>query len=386
MRGKVLLAAVLIGLAPPAVAQAPAPAAAAEDAPAAEFWTISNERLSFAPAQLSVPRRIAGAEYFETREFSHEGEGVDTAVRYRSADQKVFATLYVYYPSLAHSGVQALATDQAIRASSKPPTVRMLGTAVASAAGKPAVAVTADYDHYLGGLATRAAFIKAGRWMLKLRVMGPEARSAEVASVMTALLDGLRFEGEVQPRPAQPISAGECATADRPDAKVVTGDDAAADATLATLDAAGQPAANAKPGKQKPLPARIGRDWCRTTLQVGDNRVTVLQATGKGRPAGDGDSALLVLIGDSGGVIEVVRLAKEKKYLLLNHSMAGVDVLGRYDGLPSLAQIGRLFGEPAQPRARVRLTSGGGVEVGIPVKPGEEPEGARAEPPAGPSS
>ncbi|HET9638853.1 MAG TPA: hypothetical protein VFP12_06570 [Allosphingosinicella sp.] len=375
MRGKVLLAAILIGTALPAFAQDPAPAPAAP-APADEYWKVSGERLSFAPAKLSVPRRVAGAEYFETREFSHEGEGVDTAVKYRSADQKVVATLYVYYPSLAHSGVQAIATDQAIRASSKPQTVRALGTAVASAAGKPGVAVTADYDHYLGGLASKAAFIKAGRWMLKLRVSGPEARSAEVASVMTALLDGLRFEGEVQPHSAQPISAGECATTDRPDAKAVTdGDGAEADATLATLDAAGQPAAGASSGKRKPLPARIGRDWCRTSLQVGDNRVTVLQSTGKGGPRGGlvGDSALLVLIGDAGGVIEVVRLAKEKKYLLVHHAIAEAEVLGRYDGFPSLAQIGRFFVEPVQVRARVRLTAGGGVEVGVPVSPGTEP-------------
>ncbi len=385
MRGKVLLAAVLIGMAPPAFAQAPAPAAAADPDPVAEFWTVAGERMSFAPAKLSVPRRFAGTEHFETREFSHPGEGVDTAVKFRSADQKVVATLYAYYPSLAHSEVQALATDQAIRASSKPQTVRALGTAVASAGGKAGVAVTADYDHYLGVLATRSAFIKAGRWMIKLRVTGPEARSAEVASVMTALRDGLRFEGEVQPRPAQPISAGECATTDRPDAKAVTGDDAAADAMLATIDPAGQPAADARRGKQKPLPARIGRDWCRTTLQVGDNQVTVLQATGKAKPAAGGDSALLVLIGDSGGVIEVVRLAKEKKYLILHHAMAGVNVLGRYDGLPSLAQIGRLFVEPTQPRARVRLRPDGSTEVGIPVDPGTEPETAGAEPPASPN-
>lgn len=376
MRGKVLLAAILIGLAPPAAAADPAPAAAAAPAPAAEFWKVSGERLSFAPAKLSVPRRVAGAEHYETREFSHQGEGVDTAVKYRSADQQVFATLYVYYPSIAHSGVQALATDQAIRASSNPSTVRPLGTAVAPAAGKPEVAVTADYDHYLGGLASKAAFIKAGRWMLKLRVSGPEARSAEVASVMTALLDGLRFEGEVQPRPAQPISARECATTDRPDAKAVTdGGDAAADATLAASDAAGQPAASARPGDKTPLPARIGRDWCRTALQVGADQVTVLQATGKGRPGvgPGGDSALLVLISDGGGVIEVVRLAKEKKYLLLHHAIAGVDVLGRYDGLPSLAQIGRLFGGPLQVRARVRLKPEGGTEIGVPAPPGEEP-------------
>ena len=59
-----------------------------------------GRRLGLRQAELR-PRRIAGLEYFETSEFSHKGEGLDTGIKYRSADQKVVATLYVYYPSLA---------------------------------------------------------------------------------------------------------------------------------------------------------------------------------------------------------------------------------------------------------------------------------------------
>ncbi|HEX9946913.1 MAG TPA: hypothetical protein VGA98_05170 [Allosphingosinicella sp.] len=358
MRGMILLGALLLGLAVPA---------AAADPPAANpFWKASGERLSFNPAQLSVPRRAAGVEYFETAEFSHKGEGLDTAIKYRSPDQKILATLYVYYPSFAHTGVQAIATDQAIRGGTRSPGLRSLGTGVASAGGMRGVAVTADYENYLGANRSKAAFIKAGRWMLKLRVTGPEPRSAEVAAVMTALLDGLRFEGKVQPLPAAPISAGECAATERGDAAVVAGGGDAA--TIAMSDAAGQPAANAKRGKQKPLLARIGRDWCRTTLQVGGQKTAVLQATGKD-PAGGGlggHSALLVLYSDSGGVLEVVRLAKERKYLLLHHDIADVKVLDTYDGLPSLAQIGQLFSNPTGIRARVRLKPDGSSDIELP--------------------
>src|SRR5687767_13123810 len=136
MRGTMLIGALLLGLAAPGAAQvSPAPDA---------FWAVSDERLSFKPAQLTVPRRVAAAEYYETMEFSHKGEGVDTAIKYRSADQKVFATLYVYYPSFAHSGIQAIATDQAIHGSGRSPGLRVLGTGVARAGGKPGVAVTGD--------------------------------------------------------------------------------------------------------------------------------------------------------------------------------------------------------------------------------------------------
>lgn len=366
MRGMNLLAALLLGLAAPAMAQdAPAPDA---------FWNVSDQRLSFKPAQLSVPRRAAGVEYFETTEFSHKGEGVDNAIKYRSADQKILATLYIYYPSFAHTGVQAIATDQAIRGNPRSAGVRSLGTSVASAAGKPGVAVTADYDNYLGDNYSKAAFVKAGRWMLKLRVTGPESRSAEVGAVMTALLDGLRFEGKVQPRPAAPIAAGQCASTDRPEAAVAAGGGEAT--TLAMSDAAGEPAVKASSGERKPLPARIGRDWCRTVLQVGNQQTAVLQATGKDRPRRglDGESALLVLYSDSGGVLEVVRLAKERKYVLLHHDIAEVKVLDSYDGLPSLAQIGRLFTDPTGIRARVKLNPNGSTGVELPGarNPGKE--------------
>jgi hypothetical protein len=354
----ILLAALLIGLAAPAAAQ---------DPPAAEaFWTVSNQRLSFGPAKLSAPSRAATVEYFETTEFSRKGEGLDTAVKYRSPDQKVFATLYAYYPSFAHTGVQAIATDQAIRGNPRSPGVRPLRTGIAPAAGKPGMAVTADYDHYLGDNVTKAAFVKAGRWMLKLRVTGPESRSAEVAAAMTALLDGLRFEGKAQPIPAAPIPAPECKAKDRPDAAFAAG--GGEGVAIAMADAAGQPADKGSSGDKKPLPGRIGRDWCRTLLEVGDQKLAVLESTGRDRSgrAPGAASALLVLYSDSGGVIEVVRLAKDRKYLLLHHDIAEVNVLESYDGLPSRAQIGRLFADPARIRARVRLKPDGATDVELP--------------------
>lgn len=199
--------------------------------------------------------------------------------------------------------------------------------------------------------------------MLKLRVTGPESRSAEVAAIMKALLDGLRFEGETQPNPAAPISAGECPAGGRPDAKVLAagGGDAA---TIAIIDAAG--GAVPKGAGAKPAPGRIGRAWCRTELPVGNQKMAVLQSTG-GAPAGgaDGNSALLVLYSDAGGILEVIRL-KDDTYLMLHHGIGEVNILDSYDRLPSLAQIGRFFAEPVQIRARVRLKPDGNASVELP--------------------
>jgi len=369
MRG-MILAALALGLAAPAGWAEAAQVPQAPQAPEAkEYWTVSDQRLSFGPARLSAPRRAAGVEYFETAEFSHKGEGLDTAIKYRSADQKIFATLYVYYPSFAHSGVQAIATDQAIRGP-RSPAIRALGGGIAPAAGTPGVAVTADYDHYLGENRTKAAFIKAGRWMVKLRVTGPESRSAEVEAVMAAVLGGLRFEGATKPVAAMPLAAGECEAGDRADAGPAPGGGEAI--TIALADAAGQPAGNAKGGDRKGFPSRIGRGWCRTLLQVGEQKTAVLQATGK---SGSGPrSVMLVLYSDSGGVLEVVHVPKERKYLLLHHDIAEVKVLESFDSLPSLAQIGRLFSgqAPTSIRARVRLKPDGPADVELPGAPENE--------------
>lgn len=365
MRFMMLVAALATGIGSPVMAAEPAPANA--------FWQVSNERLSFKPAQLSVPRRAAGAEYFETTEFSHNGEGVDTAIKYRSADQSILATLYVYYPSFSHAGVQSIATDQAIRGNARSPQIRALGSGVAAAAGKPGLALTADYENYLGDNYSKAAFVKADRWMLKVRVTGPETRKSEVDAVMKALLDGLRFEGKVQPLAAAPIAAGQCKPGDRPAATIVAGGGGEA-ASVGILDAAGQRADNARPGDNRLYLGRVGRNWCQTLLQVGDRKTAVLEATGK---AGSEDSsALLFLYSDSGGVLEVVRLAKERKYVLLHHDIAEVKVLESYDRLPSRAQIARLFSgtAPTNIRARVRLKPDAAAQIEL---PGAQTEPAR---------
>ncbi|MGA9581258.1 MAG: hypothetical protein WBR13_04740, partial [Allosphingosinicella sp.] len=147
---------------------------------------------------------------------------------------------------------------------------------------------------------------------------------------------------------------------------VIVADGGGDGATLAATDAAGEPAVKSASGNEKAIPARIGRDWCRTMLQVGDQKMAVLQATGKG---GSGDqSALLVLYSDGGGVLEVVRRPKTGKYLLLHHDIAEVKVLESYDRLPSLSQIGGLFSEtkPVSIRARIRLKLDGSASIELP--------------------
>ena len=192
------------------------------------------------------------------------------------------------------------------------------------AAGIAAAAQAADYKGYLGRFFSKAAFVKAGRWMVKVRVSGPQARAGEVNEITAALLDGLRFEGEDKPKPANPIAAAECGTAAAEAARLLPNDNSALEgALLGTFDAAGLVADNAKPNDKKLLLPRIGSHWCRSSLSVGEARFTILRATGADSSAtGVGaKSVLLLLHRDSGGIFEVVRL-EERKYLLLDHMIA----------------------------------------------------------------
>jgi hypothetical protein len=363
MRGMMGLATLLLALAVPPAALAVKPEAS---------WTVSGQGLSFEAAGISVARNAAGAVYFETTEFSHPGEGIDTAVKYRTADGAVFATVYAYYPSVAHSGLQAIATDAAIRSNSETP-VKALVTAVAAAGQSRDVALTADYDDYLGRFFSKAAFVKVGRWMVKVRVSGPQARAAEVEAVMAALLESLRFEGKARPQPAMPLSVSDCSGPERADARLLPdGEFGLTGALLATFDASGLTDTVKPRDGDAPLLPRIGREWCRSTLQIGDRSATLLEARDLDGPADGfgGKSALFLLYSDSGAMFEVVRLKEERQFLLLSHDIGQAEVLGTYDALPSAGQLRRLFSDPGEHgriRARVKLKPNGNTDIQLPT-------------------
>jgi len=295
----------------------------------------------------------------------------------RSADRAVFASVYVYLPSVSHTGLQAIATDAAIQTNPKGGG-KLLRSGTASVGGKPRIAMTAAYSNYLGSLFTTSAFVKAGRWMVKIRASGPQPREAEVSAALKALLDGLKFEGAYRPRPAEPLEAGECAAsaAGGGDARLLDDKDQIIGAALfAQLDAAGEEATG-KDAAGKAVPPRIGRTWCRSVLQVGDARAPMLRAVSGGRGTGTGKgvrSELFVLYSDSGGMLEVVGLPTEKKHILLNHAIGETLILGTFDAVPSDRQLRQLFtqpGENGRVRASIVMKADGDSELRIAPPPG----------------
>jgi hypothetical protein len=329
------------------------------------IWSTAHERTTFNNARISFPAAPAGLSIKETKEYSHPGTGLDASVRYESPDGQVFATVYVYLPGLAHPGLAAIATDQAIRSHSSSP-VTGLGTQIVAAGGTLGDAVRVDYSGYMGNLASIAAYIKADRWIVKLRVSGPEQRKAEVEAAMAALLNGLRFEGSVRPWPAAAIEASACPAGDGPDAPLLA--DSKEEVFEATIFYGSLDPMGTRPGDRSgtPLPSRIGGRWCRETIEAGAAKIPVLRAM-----VGDlaeGTSVFLVPYSDSGGLLEVVYL-KTGRFQVVNHDIALTAFLGTYGATPSLKQLTEILtgrGDAGRTRTHVGYKANGDTNVVVP--------------------
>lgn len=363
---------VLIAAAPPA-AQQPVPKQ--DQGGQRELWVRSGSQIALVPARTAFPLVAGPISFAGNREFSHEGEGIDAGLHYRSADQQVLGTVYVYLPGLSHSGLAAYATDQGIRVSSQTP-VRVTRTSVVAAGNVERSAIRVEYENYRGGLASSAAFIKAGRWTVKIRVSGPQARSADVAASMDALLRGIEFGRANPPHPAMPINVSDCpAGVGQQDARSLpdpAAPEMAAHAMLGTFDGGGIEATDEN-GARSYLPSRVPQDFCLSSrAAVGTAQIPVLRAAGGPPRSIDGRTRLMAVISDSGTWIEVVHAPNLNRYLILYHQIGSTALLGGYDNVPSDRQIADLLNNPAGDAARIRssitLRPGQGPQINLPSR------------------
>jgi hypothetical protein len=344
-------------------------------------WTQSADRVTLPQAGISFPSRPAGVSITKVLEFSAPGEGIDAAVQYRSADGAIIATGYLFYPGLPHSGLAALATDNALRSNSPSPITG--GEArIVDAAGVPGAAIRMDYGNYRGGNASTAAFLKAGRWLVKLRVSGPEARKADVEAVTTALLNGVRIGNSHKVYPAAPVTVAPCAAGAGQASARMLPDPPASDMTgiamLGSMDGAGVEAKKKNGAGTTIMPSRVPGSFCRSgLLTVGNAQIAVLRSAASAPEAIDGRTRMLVLLSDAGGTLELVETAQAKRFLLLHHQVGGTDILSSWDGVPSDAQVqGFLTGSDeaaTRTRASIRLRPGKGNEINVAAPPRPKP-------------
>ena len=335
-------------------------------------WGASETRIVSVQARTAFPRRIGTLSASRTQEFSHPGEGIDDGVWYRSSDGQVFATLYVYYPGLPHAGLAAYASDLAIRTSG-PEARTVTPLRLVPAGGIENGAIRIDYANYRG-MASSAAFIKAGRWIVKVRISGPEARRAEVEGAMAAMLQGIEFGVQnpwMAPHPLTvtdcPADAGRTAAHALPDPP---GAEIAAHAFLATFDGGGNLATERGSNARRDLPPRIPDRLCRSQLRVGNGSYTLLRGEDGAAISVDGRTMLVVIIQDNGDALEVVHAANLHRYVLLYHELGQTSLLCGFDGVPSDAQIAAIISgadrEGTRIRVPVRFRPNRGPEMSLP--------------------
>lgn len=351
-----LIFAALLMLAPASgTAQQPAEAQASATA---GHWGRSETQILSLRARTAFPIRAGSLTFASTGDFSHPDIGTDSGLQYRSGDGELIGTIYVYLPGLAHTGLAAYATEQAMRAGSDTP-VRLARTAVLRAGNAENAAIRTDYENYRGRYFSSAAFIKAGRWMIKIRVSGPSARRSEIEAAVEALLAGVRFGARNPTLSAAPVEVRDCSPDEGArDATLLPdppGAELGAHGFLALFDGGGNIATNER-GERDDLPSRVPRQLCLSSrLQLGQTQVPILRGPDGPPISADGRTRLVALITDNGAWLEVVHAQNLGRYLMLYHQIGATSVLGSYDNVPSDRQIAKLLNNPSSEAGRVRV-------------------------------
>ena len=312
----------------------------AEDA--TEAWTPTATMLRAQAAGISLPQQIAGLALSKSGEASKGGEGVDNYAQYLSEDGAVQATVYVYLPSYADASLAAYMTDKAI-AERFGARTRRTAYGVVPAGGRSETAIRAIYDDAAdGALTTGAAFIHAGRWLVKLRVTGPADRRDAVVAGLDGMIAALQFDAATTLYRTKAASFASCPAGQ------------SANARLSAEHAEGLAQISIQPDGQDAL-------CVRGKIQTAEGSYDMLQK------AGAQDGAVIVPVDDMGTVLAFDRPQSGKGYQLSIHSVGQTDLYGVYDRIPSAQQIAAILDgrdpQTAQAKSTAAYAANGDVTV-----------------------
>jgi hypothetical protein len=368
MRGMVLAAALLL------IAATASPAAAPQVPEPDSAWIDeASKPPTVRRAGIAVPRtagslRIAKVQAYDTA-------GLDNVAQYASADDAISGSVFIYYPSLADTGLTFLATDATIRrrfgAGTRIAEDRLVPVGGVLEAGRRVIYAGASE----GARSTAATFVRAGGWILVLRVSGPARRAAEIAANLDALGAGLTF-GRNNPVRAHIIRAEDCAAGKNLDAPILkpTGGEVAALLALAVGEA--------RDDKGRAVEDVLGRVPDRLCLSQSGGGEEAVELTYKvpGKTAGIYAPRLFHLVGDAGFLVEATASAKHpERMLLLRHAIGGLEAYGLFIGPPSFTQIEGVVrqdeGLPLLARAAAKPEGGGEITLGcVHLQEGCKPE------------
>ncbi|MEO7690171.1 MAG: hypothetical protein ABIS51_12885 [Sphingomonas sp.] len=354
------LAATLLAIAVPASAQV---------SPDEGAWKVKGDLATVAASGIGIPAQAGVVSLTKTGEASLKGKGIDNVAQYESEDGKVFATVYIFYATYADTALATWATDRAVRERFGPNLV-LVNDSVAAAGGVPQAATRRVYDkgELEPGkpLASVAGFVRAGSWIVALRASSPTERRAEVEGAFDALLAGMRFDGKDKPMQATPFKlAAPCPAADEKPAHFLGDKASNTNAMFASLLGGSITVKDETKGTvtiQAP-PLAFPRNGASTLCIRGkvetENRgpLAVLAPAS----ADDGQIALVAL-DDAGGTIAVeplLLLGKDigKGFVVKHYGIGFVDVLGSFERMPNLAQLGAIISGTDTHGAMVRSST-----------------------------
>ncbi|MEP7006763.1 MAG: hypothetical protein ABI810_12330 [Sphingomonas bacterium] len=331
-------------------------------------WKVKGDLATVTDSGIGIPAQAGVISLTRTGEASLKGKGVDNVAQYESEDRKVFATIYIFYAAYADTALATWATDRTIRKRFGPNLVLVSDT-VAAAGGAPGVATRRIYDKAElepgKPLATAAGFVRAGSWMVALRVSGPAERRTEVEGAFDALLAGMRFSGKDKPMQASPLRlTGPCPVSDEKPAHFLGDKTSGSNALFASLMGGSITMKDEEKGtvtEQAPplaFPHNGASALCvRGKVDSGNLSLDVLAPA-----SADEGQVALVLLDDAGGTIAVepsLLLGKDigKGFVVKRYGIGFVQVMGSFDRMPNLAQLGAIVSGADRRGAAIRSTT-----------------------------
>ena len=337
--------------------------ASPSNAAAGSAWQTNADGAALPLAHIALPRRAGTLSLTGTGEGTHRGEHIDNVAQFESPDRQVFATVFVFTPSQPDPRLIAIGTHNAIRLQSGSGLETGPSRQVA-AGGVAGTAILRSYGHFRGTLASIVAVIKSGRWIVAVRVSGPDDRRAEVEAAATALLDGMRFDEAAKPQISPATDLAACGTeVQSRDARLLPPLPLEHLLLMVAMVNMGSAVSEGDDSHAPPrVPSRAADTLCLASrLHIGNQTAPLIhQSDAQGNRV-----AVYAILDDAGGLFEVSAfnspLGNAHAFQLYHRAIGRTEILGNFDRLPSDAQLAEIVADPNH-RAR-RLIAAATTDV-----------------------
>ncbi|WP_298016650.1 hypothetical protein [uncultured Parasphingopyxis sp.] len=316
-------------------------------------------------AEIAVPESAGILQLSRVGEFSAD-TGTDNYAQYGSESGDTVGTIYIYRTGLSDPGIVALATLQIIEGLyGEPVQTRNETTQLDDIPDAARMTVYENASVRGATASTAAGFARAGLWMIKVRVTGPQSRRDDIVGAAYALLRGIELPEGIPIQPTSIYDPAPCPTIVTPPAALVPGSGLEGALVSSTLVAGRSDSDIEDDGNlflRRPL-----ENPCIVDGDVNEDGIWLVlgDAARNGEPQ-------IVLFGDSGHGMEVLpRIDElESRPFIALYRGDQAWIFGPFDGVPNIEQMRSLGGEGSMewagsPVAEVAVGSEGNSEIRI---------------------